>query len=330
MILLPFNSISTRLDSILCLYVIKCSSFLELHCIGQTRSSSKGQGEAIAAQQLLDAPFLEGLVREVDLLGRGGELSRAFRDIEFPTVGMIAAGSQIEVSYAVLQANRVSPELVDDVLVFLVLGDDLLLADNAVAGDGSPPPVSAPSVAIDGIVDADAVGRRHAETPAGGVHRRAEAAHAIAFRDAFAFGDAVVGGSSQIRDRVRKGLPVAVVGLVVVRVSVRGGFVALAFLEDQNLADALPDLELAMVVDQLPEEILLFGCRLLLDPKELHELLHGDAFLPVGDPKIVGVFVRVVLDLLSEVSSVEFQKQEMFGHDWILLFVSILLGSLVA
>ena len=184
---------------------------------------------------------------------------------------MVAPASKIQIPYAALELEGIPPELVDHFLVFLILGDDRVRSHDAVPGDTPPPPVSGPPGApVFPVVHANALGRGDTQAAAGRVGRRPEAAGPRAAADVIVILVVVVRFRFEVDLKIgRGGLLVAVIEFVVVAVSVLvvARLVVIAFNEHQDLADSLLDLEFAVVVDQLPKEILLAGGGLFLDGK---------------------------------------------------------------
>jgi len=288
------------------------------------QSSSKGQRKAGAgpAKEFLDRSSLESLALGDVFIShwRCQSFRAAFKLVNLGIVGGKFLGAfqsfQSEVPYVVLELERVPPELVDDVFVFLVFIDDLIVPDNTVTGHGSTPSVS--SAAGNPIVSV-ALGRGDSEPAARGGLRGLEAAGARGRSEV-----TIRVGFLQLGDGIGHfwvAILVAVVGFVV---GVRGLIVVVAFdvlLEDEDLPEAFHHFEIAVIVDDLPKEILLFGCGLLLDLEELHELFHRDPVHPVGNPEIVAMLPRVVLDMRPEVYWTEFHDESFKKFGTLTLYV---------
>jgi len=289
------------------------------------QSSSKGQRKAGAgpAKEFLDRSSLESLALGDVFIShwRCQSFRAAFKFINLGIVGGKFLGAfQSEVPYTVLELERVPPELVDDVFVFLVFIDDLLVPNNTVTGHGSTPSVSgAAGVPVVSVVHADALDRGDTEPAARGGLRGLEAAGASGRSEL-----TIRVGFLQLGDGIGHcwvAILVAVVGFVV---GVRGLIVVVAFdvlLEDEDLPEAFHHFEIAVIVDDLPKEILLFGCGLLLDLEELHELFHRDPVHPVENPEIVSMLPRVVLDMRPEVYWTEFHDESFKKFGTLTLYV---------
>mmetsp|Transcript_15845 Transcript_15845/g.32760 ORF Transcript_15845/g.32760 Transcript_15845/m.32760 type:complete len:212 (+) Transcript_15845:335-970(+) len=167
------------------------------------RFFSKCQRESASSQEFLDATILHGLF--LFLLG-GRRLFLGTFHRKGLGVGVVAP-IQTHIPYAVFQFERISSKLVDHVLVFLVLGNYLILADNTVARNGASPPVSGSSF--------ECVRGSHGQSAAGRVDGRLEACRSVAGLEL------LVGFAAyQFCNGVGGCLSVAVVECIVVRVPV--------------------------------------------------------------------------------------------------------------